>query len=173
MASQPRRLSTDVLLICLTRLDVCLIIPPMLDLQKPIDYLQMFSELMTRRIELIQQRDDIAVEIVKVNQLLTAVFPLLPEGKQKSYKETMEKIDADSSGLQDAIKLVFSTHKGEWLTVSNVRDRLMEMGFELRHYQANPLASIGTTLKRMVPAQLESMTSEGGTLYRRRTTLLE
>lgn len=143
-----------------------------MDLQKPIDYLQMFSELMTRRMELIQRRDEIAVEIVKVNQLLTAMFPLLPENKQHSYRGAMENIDADSGGLQDAIKLVFSEHKGEWLTSSNVRDCLMQMGFDLRHYQANPLASIGTTLKRMTPAHLESKSSEGGPpLYRRRLTL--
>ena len=80
----------------------------------------------------------------------------------------MENIDADSGGLQDAIKLVFSEHQGEWLTASNVRDCLTQMGFDLRHYQANPLASIGTTLKRMAPAYLESKTSESGpTLYKR------
>jgi hypothetical protein len=144
----------------------------MMDLQKPIDYLQMFSELMSRRMELIQQRDEIAVQIVKVNQLLTAMFPLLPENKQHSYRGAMENIDAESAGLQDAIKLVFSEHKGEWLTASNVRDCLTQMGFDLRHYQANPLASIGTTLKRMAPAHLESKSSESGpTLYKRRETL--
>jgi hypothetical protein len=142
-----------------------------MDLQKPIDYLQMFGELMKRRLELTRHRDQIDVEIVKVNQLLTAMFPLLPENKQKSYKETMENIDADSSGLQDAIRLVFSVHKDEWLGASNVRDYLMEMGFDLRHYQANPVASIGTTLRRLVPGYLESSTTgAGGTAYRRRKT---
>ena len=142
-----------------------------MDLQKPIDYLQMFGELVRRRLELIRQRDQTDVEIVKVNQLLTAMFPLLPENTQKNYKQAMEDIEAESSGLQDAIKLVFSEHKGEWLTPSNVRDYLMEMGFELRHYQANPLASIGTTLKRMAPTYLESRSSESGTAYKRRLTL--
>ena len=141
-----------------------------MDLQKPIDYLQMFGELVRRRLELIRQRDQTDVEIVKVNQLLTAMFPLLPEDKQQNYKQTMENMEAESSGLQDTIRLVFSEHKGEWLTASNVRDYLIEMGFELRHYQANPLASIGTTLKRMVPTHLESRTTESGTLYRRRLT---
>ncbi len=143
----------------------------MIDLQKPIDYLQMFGELMKRRMQLIQQRNEIAVQIVKINQLLTAMFPLLPENTQKNYKQAMEDIEAESSGLQDAIKLVFSEHKGEWLTPSNVRDYLMEMGFELKHYQANPLASIGTTLKRMAPTYLESRSSESGTAYKRRLTL--
>jgi hypothetical protein len=153
-------------------IDAYVIFILVMDLQKPIDYLQMFSDLMTRRMELIQQRDEIAVEIVKVNQLLTAMFPLLPENKQGSYKGAMENIEADSGGLQDAIKLVFSEHKGEWLTASNVRECLVQMGFDLRHYQSNPLASIGTTLKRMTPAYLESKSSESGpTLYRRRGAL--
>jgi hypothetical protein len=81
----------------------------------------------------------------------------------------MESIEAEGNGLQDAIRLVFSVHGGEWISASAVRDHMMEMGFDFRHYQANPLASITTTLKRMVPSYLESSTTAtGGTLYRRR-----
>ena len=141
-----------------------------MDIHKPIDYLQMFHELLSRRAQLVKQRDETEVEIVKVKQLIGAIFPLLPEAKQKSYQATMESIEAEGNGLQDAIRLVFSVHRGEWLSVSAVRDYLIEMGFDFRHYQANPLASIGTTLKRMVPSYLESSTTaaSGTTLYRRR-----
>lgn len=45
------------------------------------------------------------------------------------------------------------------------------MGFDLRVYKANPIASIGTTLKRMVPGYLESSPSGSGTLYRQRKRL--
>jgi hypothetical protein len=98
------------------------------------------------------------------------IFPLLPEGKQrKAYERVIEDIESESSGLQDAVKLVFSAHSDEWLTASKVRDYLIEMGFDLRHYQANPLSSINTTLKRLVPNYLESGDMSGsGTVYRRR-----
>jgi hypothetical protein len=146
-----------------------------MDIQKPIDYIEMFTELLRRRAELTRKRDEAEVELVKVEQLIGAIFRLLPEAKKKSYQATMESIEAEGSGLQDAIKLVFSAHKDEWFTVSNVRDYLIEMGFDFRRYQANPLASIGTTLKRMVPSYLESSTAAsglGGTTFRRRRATL-
>jgi hypothetical protein len=144
-----------------------------MDIKQPIDYLQFFQELLSRRGELTQQRDQIEVEIVKVTQLIGVIYPLLPRQKQKSYEETMEAIKADSGGLQEGIKLVFSLHKGEPLTPTNVRDHLQLMGFDFRHYEANPLSSITTTLKRMVPKYLETAETSSGTIYVRRDTLEE
>jgi hypothetical protein len=145
-----------------------------MDIQKPIDYYEMFRELLSRRAQLIQQRDATEREIVKVRQLILAIFPLLPDGKDKNgYQQAIDDMEAEGAGLQDAVKLVFTAHKTEWMTVSNVRDYLKEMGFELTHYQANPLSSIGTTLKRLVPVYLETKSSEGTTVYRYRLTRAE
>lgn len=139
-----------------------------MDLQQPIDYHQMFQELLARRVGLTKQRDETELEIVKVGQLLTAVFPLLPEKEQGRYKPTMDMIENESGGLQDAIKLVFSKHPNELLSPSAVRESLTEIGFDFRHYQANPLSSITTTLRRMVPAYLETQSTKDGTMYLRR-----
>ena len=49
-----------------------------------------------------------------------------------------------------------------WLTPVQIRDRLKDMGFPFENYKANPLASIHTTLKRMVPAEMEVKTLDGG-----------
>lgn len=145
-----------------------------MDIQKPIDYNEMFRELMTRRAQLIQQRDTTEREIVKVRQLILAIFPLLPDGKDKNgYQQAIDDMEAEGSGLQDAVKLVFTAHKNEWLTASDVRDYLKEMGFELRNYQANPLSSIGTTLKRLAPNYLETKSSDGATIYKYRPTHAE
>jgi hypothetical protein len=43
-----------------------------------------------------------------------------------------------------------------------IRDALKRMGFPFENYKANPLASIHTTLKRMVPAEMEVKTLKGG-----------
>jgi hypothetical protein len=143
-----------------------------METHKPIDYYKMFGDLIMRCSELVQQRDRIEMEIAKVRRLLIATFPLIPESKQKLYRSEVDAMDEESGlGLLEAIKLVFSMHKGEWLTVSKVRDYLEEMGFDFSHYRTNPLASIGTTLKRMVPATLESRDSGSGTLYQRRKTI--
>jgi hypothetical protein len=49
-----------------------------------------------------------------------------------------------------------------WLTPVQVRDRLKSMGFPFENYKANPLASIHTTLKRMVPGEMEVKTLRNG-----------
>lgn len=129
----------------------------------------MFVELMDRRAILSRQRDEAEVELAKMKQLILSVFAMLPEDHQKANQQAIDDIEAESSGLQDAIKLVFSTNQGKWLTVSNVRDHLIVTGFDFRSYKANPLASIGTTLKRMTDTNyIESKNSGSGTLYMRR-----
>jgi hypothetical protein len=117
--------------------------------QTPIDYWKMFTDLMGRRAKLIQQRDEAEIELAKMKQLITSVFALLQEDQQKANQQAIDDMEAESAGLQDQIKLVFSEHAGEWMTVADVRDYANDMGFDFRQYKANPLASIKTTLKRL------------------------
>jgi hypothetical protein len=139
-----------------------------MNIQQPIDYSKILAELLSRRGQLIAQRDAAQLELLKVQQLILAIFPLLHDSKQKKgYQQTIERIEAEAYGLQDAIKLVFSAHKGEWLSASNVRDFLIEMGYDLRRYHANPISSISTTLKRMVPDYLEAAETGSGATFRR------
>ena len=57
--------------------------------------------------------------------------------------------------------------KKDWLTPVEIRDALKRMGFPFENYKANPLASIHTTLKRMVPAEMEVKTlADGQKAYR-------
>jgi hypothetical protein len=135
--------------------------------QMPIDYWKMFAGLMERRSVLLRQRDEAEVELAKTRPLIISVFGLLSEDQQKANQQAIDDMEAESSGLQDAIKLVFSTHQGEWFTVSMVREFLTEMGFDLRRYKANPSASIGTTLKRLAADFLKTTSSGSGTLYMR------
>ena len=149
----------------------CLIVIDAMPIQTPIDYFKMFSELVQRCNELTRQRDETDVEIAKIKQLIIATFPLIPEEKQKLFRTEIDAMDEQSAGLLEAIKLVFSAHKGEWLTASKVHEYLLANRFDFRRYRANPLASITTTLKRMVPNLLDSTNSGSGTLYKRRLTL--
>jgi len=52
--------------------------------------------------------------------------------------------------------------KDAWFTPVEIRDALKRMGFPFENYKANPLASIHTTLKRMVPAEMEVKTLKSG-----------
>jgi hypothetical protein len=60
-----------------------------------------------------------------------------------------------------------TSEKDAWFTPVEIRDALKRMGFPFENYKANPLASIHTTLKRMVPAEMEVKTlKDGQKVYR-------
>jgi len=146
-----------------------------MDTQMPIDYWKMFADLMERRAKLIRQRDEAEIELAKMKQLIVSVFALLHEDQQRANQQAIDDMEAESAGLQDQIKLVFSAQAGVWMTVSDVRDHLNDMGFDVRQYKANPLASIGTTLKRLaesgyIKTSLPTL-SGSGTLYMREAPL--
>jgi len=117
--------------------------------QQSINYWQMFSHLMHRRSELVRQRDEAEVELAKMKQMILSVFALLSEDQQKANQQAIDDVKAESAGIQDAIKTVFSLRSGEWLSASQVREHLADSGFDFRVYKANPLSSIITTLKRL------------------------
>jgi hypothetical protein len=95
---------------------------------------------------------------------------MLPEEQrlQCGYDELLERVDHRPRGLTFQIRAAFTAGK-EWLTPVEIRDYLKNNGFTFEEYRANPLASIHTTLKRMVPHEVECQTVEGQKRYRLRT----
>ena len=134
----------------------------------------MFGDLIARLSELTTQRDQANIEIAKLKQLIVATFAMMPEERQAVFQKEVDELQAESAGLSEAIRLVFSAHKGEPLTPARVRDYLADSGFDFRQYTANPLASIATTLKRMTPDYLTvGVSNSGQATYTRRLTLLD
>lgn len=147
-----------------------------MDSDTTINYYDLFSKYAARITDLTRRRDEIDREVTKLRELMLATFPLLPAEKQDVLQKEIDEIEAQSGSLIAAIKLVFSQHKGEWMTPPQVRDYLNEMGFDLTKYRANPLASIGTTLKRLPDAdtRIETKALENGQIaYQRRIGLLD
>src|SRR5437899_7570109 len=80
-----------------------------------------------------------------------------------------ERLESRPMGLSMAIRSCFTTEAAtdKWLTPVEIRDALKRMGFPFENYKANPLASIHTTLKRMVPAEMDVKTlKDGQKVYR-------
>ncbi len=67
----------------------------------------------------------------------------------------LDRIEQRPPGLTMGIRLCLSDPKHGWLTPVEVRNYLFEIRFGLENYTSNPLASIHTTLKRMVPDEVE------------------
>jgi hypothetical protein len=55
--------------------------------------------------------------------------------------------------------------KQDWMSPVEVREALLAAGFDFSNYTSNPLSSIHTTLKRMVPEELLTETRADGQAY--------
>ncbi len=132
----------------------------------PIDYMQMLLDLMEERQQWIGRRDEAIREISRLSELIRATMNMVPPEKLARYEPIFERIEQRPAGLSLAVRTCFTKGK-EWMTPVEIRDSLKSIGFPFENYKANPLASIHTTLKRMVPAEVEMKTlKDGQKVYR-------
>jgi len=132
----------------------------------PIDYTRILDELLQQHAELVEKRDALEIEIGRVSQLAQFTFLLLPPGERARVAGAIGRLESQSLGLKAAVRIILNTEKQRWFTPPDVRDRIKEIGLPL-DLGTNPLASINTTLRRLVPDELETKTLDNGqTAYR-------
>src|SRR5580765_6778842 len=157
--------------------------------------MQMLLDLMDERQKWIEKRDESVREISRLSELIRETMNMIPTEQLARYEPIFERIEKRPSGLSTAIRacytggtgFAFALRRGadqgqpettgigqespgarkEWFTPVEIRDALKRMGFPFENYKANPLASIHTTLKRMVPAEMDVKTqADGQKVYR-------
>lgn len=136
----------------------------------PIDYVRLLRELMKERESWARKRDEADREFSRLSELIRSTVKMLsPEQRSESVGDLIEHFDqVYSPGLTNLVRGAFGSGK-EWLTPTQIRDYLNSIGFNFEKYKANPMASIHTTLRRMVPNEVECKTLNGQKLYRLKT----
>jgi hypothetical protein len=136
----------------------------------PIDYVQLLSDLVEERKGWSRKRDDAERELSRLSELIRSTIKMLsPEQRSKCDCEILlEQIDNRPPGLTITVRRALSAGQ-EWLTPTEIRDYLKGIGFNFERYKANPLASIHTTLRRMVPHEVECKMLDGRKVYRLKT----
>jgi hypothetical protein len=118
----------------------------------------------------LQKTRELEVEIDKLKQFISAAINMLPDEDRVCFIAKLDQLafaeDIRSVGLKEAIIRILSAQSKNWFTAANMRDALLESGFDFRNYTANPLASVSTTLKRMKSNEVESTTNGGVAAYR-------
>jgi hypothetical protein len=135
-----------------------------------IDYMGLLRQLVQERDTWVRKRDEVERELSRLSELIRSTIKMLPEERrlQCDYDELLERIDDRPRGLTFLIRSAFTAGK-EWLTPVEIRDYLKSAGVNFENYKANPLASIHTTLKRMVPHEIECRMVDGQKAYRLKT----
>lgn len=132
-------------------------------------YVKIVVAELEKLVTLMKQRDAVEVQSSKCEEFISATINMLSEEKRDEFRKTLDAVkevgkDRDAN-LTYAIRRVLQEATG-FLTISGVRDRLKEAGFDFSSYTSNPLASISTTLRRMKPEDVEVRESQGITIYR-------
>ncbi len=135
-----------------------------------LDYLRLLRDLVDERESWSRKRDDAERELLRLSELIRSTIKMLsPEQRSRCDCEVLlERIEERPLGLTVVIRRALSAEK-EWLTPTEIRTYLKGIGFDLEKYKANPLASIHTTLRRMVPHEVECKTIDGRKVYHLKT----
>ena len=130
------------------------------------NYYVLITDAFSKLEKLQQQRESIEAEAMKLEQLIAATANMLPDDIKDRVMLRLttlrELFRLQDVGLTDAIRTILKKAAGNWLTVTNVRDRLVSLGFDFTGYSTNPLASVSTTLRRLKPEEVETTTVDGG-----------
>jgi hypothetical protein len=135
-----------------------------------VDYVRLLRDLVDERESWARKRDDAERELSRLSELIRSTIRMLsPEQRSRCDCEILlERIDNRPAGLTMFVRRAFSAG-GEWLTPIEIRDYLKSAGLNFQKYKANPLASIHTTLRRMVPHEVDCKTMDGQKVYRLKT----
>ena len=160
-----------------------------------VNYIQMLLDLMEERQRWLQKRDESIREISRLSEVIRATMNMIPPEQIARYEPIFERLENRPAGLSMAIRACYTggamsmtglaegnrrkeeksksqptdanAQHDAWLTPVEIRDALKRMGFPFENYKANPLASIHTTLKRMVPGEMETrQRKDGQKVYR-------
>ncbi len=134
-----------------------------------IDYYKIFVELDERHTELTKQQKMVEVELAKLTETIQSIFKMLTPAQQRKAQKVIERIEGPKGGLKQGVVMALRASTNDWLTPPQIRDYLKNIGFDFGSSGSRGLASIGTTLKRMVPEEVEAKAVSGGQMaYRLR-----
>jgi hypothetical protein len=135
-----------------------------------IDYKEVLNDALTRYGELVTQRDNVAVEMAKQMEFIRATLNMLSDEETKEFKARVNEVynnnQVREASLTESTRLALQAARGQFLTATQVRDRLVNSGFDFSGYLSNPLASVSTTLRRLKPEEIETAEVRGVAAYK-------
>ncbi len=134
------------------------------------DYKAVLSDTLRKMAAVHKEAERLEIESAKLRQFFMATLNMLPDNERTEYmaifRETNEALKIRESSLKDAVYHILCKAFPNYLTASEVRDRLRGNGFDFSGYTSNELASVSTTLRRFKPEEVEATSIEGVAAYR-------
>src|SRR4249919_1147084 len=122
------------------------------------DYLALLEQLVAEHERCRRRRQEAESELSRLTDVIRSTVRLLPAEHQGRGEHALDRIEEQPAGLTAMIRLALAD--GGWQTPAQIRDFLSQCGL-FASYRSNPLASIHTTLRRLVPNTLETRRERG------------
>jgi len=130
------------------------------------DYLQLLNDLVREHERCLQRRLEADRDLRRLETLIRSTVRLLSPEHQSRGEHILDRLENRPVGLTAMIRLSLSD--GNWYTPREIRDALVAGGW-FAAYKSDPLPSVHTTLKRMMPNTIESKADPvKGRVYRLR-----
>jgi hypothetical protein len=135
-----------------------------------IDFKKLLEQSLEKYGGLKIRRDQLDAEMMKQMEFIRALVHMLSDEDRKEFKdrinEAFENSQIKEAGLTESIRLVLQRARDQFLTATQVRDHLVQSGFDFSEYSSNPLASVSTTLRRLKPEEVEAIEVRGVAAYK-------
>jgi hypothetical protein len=133
------------------------------------EYETIYQRLGKERRELENRRADMEATLAditkQIESLQETMITLAPLAGYTFYEESISKL-----GITDATRKVLGLESDVWMSVSEIKAKMIGLGYDFSKYSA-PDASIHTTLKRLVEAErAESKKEEWRIFYKFKET---
>lgn len=130
------------------------------------NYLQLLTDLVREHERCLERRLEADRELGRLATLIRSTIRMLPPEHQSRGEHILDRLENRPVGLTAMIRLSLSD--GNWHTPREIRDALVAGGW-FAAYKSDPLPSVHTTLKRMMPETVESKSDPvQGRVYRLR-----
>ena len=113
------------------------------------------TEAMLQHRQLAKQRDEIEIQLSHLESFIRATARILPDGDRLKMQKVIALMFTQTLGLTDAVRMALRSHRGKWMSAPIIRGYLEDIGFDFIGYTSNPLTSIHTVAKRMIPHDVE------------------
>jgi len=113
------------------------------------------NEAMRQHRKLAKQRDKLEIQLSRLESFIRATARILPDEDRLKVQKAIAAMFAKTLGLTDAVRIALRSHRGKWMNAPTIRTYLEDIGFDFGGYTANPLTSIHTVAKRMIPRDVE------------------
>jgi hypothetical protein len=128
--------------------------------------LHLLDDLVREHGRCLERRLQVDRELARLEGLIRSIVRMLPAEHQARGEQVLDRLEKRPIGLTAMIRLALSN--GNWHTPREIRDTLVAGGW-FGAYKSDPLPSVHTTLKRLIPETVESrIDAVKGRVYRLR-----